>query len=94
MDTCIIMYISFNNVYYSNDANYSNKISLFARTQSMSVKFTQHHRETSLFVSVTVMIQWAQTETTFISIQPFRMPPSSLGPDLYIATTVRTRDTF
>nr|XP_023692667.1 polycystin-1-like isoform X3 [Paramormyrops kingsleyae] len=57
-------------------------------TQSMSVKFTQHHRETSLFVSVTVMIQWAQTETTFISIQPFHMPASSLGPDLHIATTV------
>ncbi|KAG7491706.1 hypothetical protein MATL_G00006860 [Megalops atlanticus] len=61
-----------------------------AATRAVYVEFTQYHRETALFVAVTIRLEWPQADSTFtsISIQPFHMPPSSSGPDLQLAMMV------
>ncbi|KAL4648087.1 polycystin-1-like [Arapaima gigas] len=60
---------------------------LSAATQAVSVEFTQYHRETSLFVRVTVRFEAPPRDTLpAISVQPLLVPPSSSsGPDLQVA---------
>ncbi|XP_029102822.1 polycystin-1 [Scleropages formosus] len=62
---------------------------LSATTRSLSVEFTQYHRETSVFISVTVVLEcsWMDTKPS-ISVHPFLVPPSSSGPDLQVALLV------
>ncbi|XP_036382972.1 polycystin-1 [Megalops cyprinoides] len=61
-----------------------------AATRAVYVEFTQYHRETALFVAVTIRLEWPQADSalTSISIQPFHMPPSSSGPHLQLAMMV------
>ncbi|KAJ8399764.1 hypothetical protein AAFF_G00408690 [Aldrovandia affinis] len=61
-----------------------------AATRAVYVEFTQYHRETALFVAVTVTLEWplSDAELTSVSIQPFHILPSHSGPDLHIAMMV------
>nr|XP_015211578.1 PREDICTED: polycystin-1-like isoform X2 [Lepisosteus oculatus] len=53
-------------------------------TRGVFVQFTQYHRDTGLFVVVTVLMEWHQpgSAITSLSILPVCMPSSSLVPDL------------
>ncbi|XP_036811615.1 polycystin-1 isoform X2 [Oncorhynchus mykiss] len=61
-----------------------------AQLKAVSIDFTQYHRETSLFVCVSVLIEKTQIHTLIssLSIHPLLIPPSSSGPDLEIALMV------
>ncbi|KAJ8363622.1 hypothetical protein SKAU_G00124530 [Synaphobranchus kaupii] len=61
-----------------------------ATTKAVCVDFTQYHRETALFVAVTITLEWpgADAVLTTVSIEPFHVPPSHSGPDLQIAMMV------
>lgn len=56
----------------------------------MSIDFTHLHRESGLFVCVSVQLEWVQTRrvTPHLSIRPLHIPSSSSGPDLQGALTV------
>ncbi|KAG9350355.1 hypothetical protein JZ751_026710, partial [Albula glossodonta] len=58
-----------------------------AATRAVHVEFTQYHKETALFVTVTVVLQWPQADMALgsVSIQPFHIPPLHSGPDLQMA---------
>ncbi|XP_037611724.1 polycystin-1 [Sebastes umbrosus] len=58
--------------------------------KSLSVDFTHYHRESGLFVCVSMQLEWAQTQrvTPFLSIHPFLIPSSFSGLDLQVALTV------
>ncbi|MBN3314946.1 PKD1 protein, partial [Atractosteus spatula] len=53
-------------------------------TRGVFVQFTQYHRDTGLFVVVTVLMEWHQpgSAITSLSILPVCMPSSSSVPDL------------
>ncbi|XP_022598094.1 polycystin-1-like [Seriola dumerili] len=55
--------------------------------KSLSVDFTHYHRESGLFVCVSVQLEWAQTQrvTPFLSIHPLLIPSSFSGLDLQVA---------
>ncbi|CAB1338155.1 unnamed protein product [Coregonus sp. 'balchen'] len=61
-----------------------------AQLKAVSIDFTQYHRETSLFVCVSVLLEKTQIHTLIssLSIHPLLIPPSSSGPDLQIALMV------
>ncbi|XP_035258644.1 polycystin-1 isoform X2 [Anguilla anguilla] len=61
-----------------------------ATTKAVYVDFTQYHRETALFVAVTVMLERSHADKvlTTVSIEPFHMSPSHSAPDLQIAMMV------
>ncbi|KAM4623628.1 polycystin-1 [Polymixia lowei] len=56
----------------------------------ISIDFTHYHRESGLFVCVSVWLEWAQTQrvTPSLSIHPLLISPSSSGPALRVALTV------
>ncbi|XP_038592316.1 polycystin-1 [Micropterus salmoides] len=56
----------------------------------LSISFTHYHRESGLFVCVSVQLQWAQTQrvTPYLSIYPLLIPSSLSGLDLQVALTV------
>uniref|UniRef100_UPI003AAB6BD9 polycystin-1 n=1 Tax=Centroberyx gerrardi TaxID=166262 RepID=UPI003AAB6BD9 len=56
----------------------------------LSIDFTHYHRESGLFVCVSLRLEWAQTQTLTpsLSIHPLLIPSSSSGPDLQVALTV------
>ncbi|XP_069012250.1 polycystin-1 [Embiotoca jacksoni] len=58
--------------------------------KTLSIDFTHYHRESGLFLCVSVQLVWAQTQgvTPFLSIHPLLVPSSSSGPDLQVALTV------
>uniref|UniRef100_A0A3B4YDK7 Polycystin-1-like n=1 Tax=Seriola lalandi dorsalis TaxID=1841481 RepID=A0A3B4YDK7_SERLL len=58
--------------------------------KSLSVDFTHYHRESGLFVCVSVQLEWAQTQrvTPFLSIHPLLIPSSFSGLDLQVALMV------
>ncbi|KAI4900305.1 hypothetical protein NFI96_010576 [Prochilodus magdalenae] len=60
-----------------------------AETQAVLVEFTQYHRETGLFVPVSILLENTQTHRILstIFIQSFHIPGSSSGLDLNIALT-------
>lgn len=60
------------------------------RTQAMLIEFTQYHRETGIFLPVSILLEKTQTQRILstISIQPFHIPGSFSGLDLNIAITV------
>ncbi|CAL8282591.1 unnamed protein product [Merluccius merluccius] len=60
-----------------------------AQFRTLSVDFTQYHRETGLLVCVCVQLEWslAQSFATSLSIHPLIIPPAS-GPHLQLALTV------
>ncbi|KAL0984070.1 hypothetical protein UPYG_G00136680 [Umbra pygmaea] len=61
-----------------------------AQLVMLSIDFTQYHRETGVFVCVSVLLQRSHTLTLLssLSIYPLVIPPSSSGPDLQIALMV------
>ncbi|KAJ7987831.1 hypothetical protein DPEC_G00330610 [Dallia pectoralis] len=58
--------------------------------QTVSIDFTQYHRETGVFVCVSVLLERSQTHTLLssLSILPLIIPSSSSGPDMQIALLV------
>ncbi|XP_067432834.1 polycystin-1 [Thunnus thynnus] len=58
--------------------------------KTLSVDFTHYHRESGLFVCVSIQLEWAQTQrvTPSISIHPLLIPSSFSGLDLQVALTV------
>ncbi|MCJ8738813.1 hypothetical protein PDJAM_G00040130 [Pangasius djambal] len=59
-------------------------------TQAMLVEFTQYHRETGIFLPVSILLEKTQTQRILstISIQSFHIPGAFSGLDLNIAITV------
>ncbi|KAB5555828.1 hypothetical protein PHYPO_G00038630 [Pangasianodon hypophthalmus] len=60
-----------------------------AEMQAMLVEFTQYHRETGMFLPVSILLEKTQTQRILstISIQSFHIPGSFSGLDLNIAIT-------
>ncbi|XP_040924301.1 polycystin-1 [Betta splendens] len=58
--------------------------------KTLSVDFTQHHRQSGLLVCVSLQLAWneAQTLTPSLSIYPLLIPPSASGLDLQGALMV------
>ncbi|XP_039991901.1 polycystin-1 [Xiphias gladius] len=58
--------------------------------KTLSVDFTHYHRESGLFVCVSIQIQWAQTQraTPFLSIHPLLIPSSFSVLNLQVALMV------
>ncbi|XP_049915502.1 polycystin-1 isoform X2 [Epinephelus moara] len=58
--------------------------------QTLSIDFTHYHRESGLFVCVSIQLEWAQAQrvTPFLSIHPLLIPSSFSGLDLQVALTV------
>ncbi|KAM6951025.1 polycystin-1 [Aplochiton taeniatus] len=68
-----------------------------APLRAMAIDFTHYHRESSVFVCVSVRLERLLTPTLFhsLSVSPLLIPPSSPGPDLQIALMHRPHlDTF
>ncbi|TUC86172.1 Polycystin-1 [Bagarius yarrelli] len=61
-----------------------------AETQAVLVEFTQYHRETGIFLPVSILLEKSQTQRILstVSIQSFHIPGSFSGLDLNIAITV------
>ncbi|XP_070847293.1 polycystin-1 [Chaetodon trifascialis] len=57
--------------------------------KTLSIDFTHYHRESGLFVCVSIQLEWAQTQrvTPFLSIFPLFFSSSSSGLDLQVALT-------
>ncbi|KAG7324819.1 hypothetical protein KOW79_011135 [Hemibagrus wyckioides] len=60
-----------------------------AETQALLVEFTQYHRETGIFLPVSILLEKTQTQRILstVSIQSFHIPGSFSGPDLNVAIT-------
>ncbi|XP_058477572.1 polycystin-1 isoform X2 [Solea solea] len=58
--------------------------------KSVSIDFTQYHRESGLFVCVSIQLEWAQRHrvTPVLSIHPLLIPSSHSGLDFRVALTV------
>ncbi|XP_044035256.1 polycystin-1 isoform X2 [Siniperca chuatsi] len=58
--------------------------------KTLSVGFTHYHRESGLFVCVSIQLEWAQTQgvTPFLSICPLLLPSSFSGQELQVALAV------
>ncbi|XP_040885354.1 polycystin-1 [Toxotes jaculatrix] len=58
--------------------------------RSLSIDFTHYHRESGLFVCVSIQLKWAQTNrvSPFLYIHPLLIPSSFSGLDLQVALTV------
>ncbi|XP_034415177.1 polycystin-1 [Cyclopterus lumpus] len=58
--------------------------------KALSMDFTHYHRESGLFVCVSVQLEWAQTQRVnpSLSIHPLLIPSSLSGLDLQVALTV------
>uniref|UniRef100_A0A3B4YHA8 Polycystin-1-like n=1 Tax=Seriola lalandi dorsalis TaxID=1841481 RepID=A0A3B4YHA8_SERLL len=65
---------------------YNSVFFISSRFKSLSVDFTHYHRESGLFVCVSVQLEWAQTQrvTPFLSIHPLLIPSSFSGLDLQV----------
>ncbi|KAE8284546.1 Polycystin-1 [Larimichthys crocea] len=57
--------------------------------KTLSIDFTHYHRESGLFVCVSMQLEWAQTHrvSPVLSIHPLLIPSSSSGLDLQVALT-------
>ncbi|XP_051273916.1 polycystin-1 isoform X2 [Dicentrarchus labrax] len=57
--------------------------------KTLSFDFTHYHRESGLFVCVSIQLEWAQTQRVipFLSIHPLLIPSSFSGLDLQVALT-------
>ncbi|TKS90160.1 Polycystin-1 [Collichthys lucidus] len=57
--------------------------------KTLSIDFTHYHRESGLFVCVSMQLEWAQTHrvSPVLSIHPLLTPSSSSGLDLQVALT-------
>ncbi|KAG8008965.1 Polycystin-1, partial [Nibea albiflora] len=57
--------------------------------KTLSIDFTHYHRESGLFVCVSIQLEWAQTRrvSPVLSIHPLLTPSSSSGLDLQVALT-------
>lgn len=60
------------------------------RFKTVSIDFTHHHRESGLFVCVSIQLERAQTHrvTTSLTIRPLLIPSSFSGLDLQVALMV------
>ncbi|KAF1374215.1 hypothetical protein PFLUV_G00247310 [Perca fluviatilis] len=58
--------------------------------KTLSMDFTHYHRESGLFVCVSVQLEWAQTQRVvpFLFIHPILIPSSLSGLDLQVPLTV------
>ncbi|XP_051795173.1 polycystin-1 isoform X2 [Acanthochromis polyacanthus] len=58
--------------------------------KSLSIDFTHYHRESSLFIIVSVQLAWARTQgvTPFLFIHPLLIPSSISGLDLQVVLTI------
>ncbi|KAL6094663.1 uncharacterized protein ACO6RY_16023 [Pungitius sinensis] len=58
--------------------------------KTLSMHFTHYHRESGLFVCVSMELEWAQSQGVipFLSILPLYIPSSLSGLDLQVALTV------
>ncbi|XP_068439233.1 polycystin-1 [Clinocottus analis] len=58
--------------------------------KTLSLDFTHYHRESGLFVCVSMQLEWAETQrvTPSLSIHPLLIPSSLSGLDLQVALTV------
>ncbi|XP_047466063.1 polycystin-1 [Mugil cephalus] len=57
--------------------------------KTLSVDFTHYHRESGLFLCVSVQLEQTQTRVTpFLSLHPLLIPSSSSDPDLQVALTI------
>ncbi|XP_062299163.1 polycystin-1 [Scomber scombrus] len=58
--------------------------------KTLSIDFTHYHRESALFVCMSIQLEWAQTQrvSPSISIHPLLIPSSFSGLDLQMALTV------
>lgn len=66
------------------------------RFKTLSIDFTHYHRESGLFVCVSMQLEWAQTHrvSPVLSIHPLLIPSSSSGLDLQVALTVTNANPF
>ncbi|KAF7653465.1 hypothetical protein LDENG_00082420 [Lucifuga dentata] len=68
------------------------KLHMAAETQfkALSIDFTHYHRESALFVCVSIKLEWTRTQRIrpSISIHPLFIPSSSSEADLQVALTV------
>lgn len=64
---------------------------LSLRFHSVTIDLTQYHRESGLFVCVSVLLEWAHREkiTPHLTVYPLLAPSSSSGLDLHVALTVK-----
>ncbi|XP_027011464.2 polycystin-1 [Tachysurus fulvidraco] len=60
-----------------------------AETRAVLVEFTQYHRETGIFLPVSILLEKTQTQKILctVSIHSFHIPGSFSGPELNIAIT-------
>ncbi|KAI9529373.1 hypothetical protein NQZ68_011078 [Dissostichus eleginoides] len=58
--------------------------------KTLSLDFTHFHRESGLFVCVSIKLEWVRSQrlASFLSILPFLIPCPHSGPDLQAALTV------
>ncbi|XP_054860443.1 polycystin-1 isoform X2 [Amphiprion ocellaris] len=58
--------------------------------KTLSIDFTHYHRESGLFMIVSIQLAWARAQgvTPFLFIHPLLIPSSVSGPDLQVALTV------
>lgn len=61
------------------------------RFKTLSIDFTHYHRESGLFVCVSVQLVWAESQkvTPSLSIYPLFIPSFFSGLDLQVALTVK-----
>ncbi|XP_075313535.1 polycystin-1 [Odontesthes bonariensis] len=58
--------------------------------RSLSIDFTHYHRESGLFICVSIELKSTQTQgiTSLLSIHPVLIPSSFSGPDLHVALAI------
>ncbi|XP_061765809.1 polycystin-1 [Nerophis ophidion] len=56
--------------------------------KTISLDLTQYHRESGLFLCVSIQLDWTQRVTSSLSIHPLLVPSSHKGLDLHLVLTV------
>ncbi|XP_061520016.1 polycystin-1 [Phycodurus eques] len=56
--------------------------------KTLSLDFTQYHRESSLFLCLSIQLDWTQRVTSSLSIYPILIPSSHEGLDLHLVLMV------